>query len=259
MPNKEEWKKESPDENSYRKQLEKQIEDLHKTNEENIRLKNVEKFSAIGRMARSIAHEIRNPLTNISLALEQLNSELPHNDDVNLLVEMISRNTLRINHLIADLIDSTKFAQLSYSHESINNILNEVTDSVRHFAHHKNALIETHFSDSLQELMIDREKIKTAFESLITYAIESVPPNEGNISISTAAENGKCVVTVRDNGTAISEEKIERLFEPHFTHKQGSGMALTQAQNIILNHGGSIYVESEQGKGTVFTVILEFA
>ena len=67
------------------------------------------------------------------------------------------------------------------------------------------------------------------------------------------------MITVQSNGAAISEEKLERLFEPHFTNKQGSGLALTYTQNIILNHGGTIYVESEQGKGTIFTVILDFA
>lgn len=257
MLNKENRKKESPDIDNNQRQLEKKIEELHKLNEENIRLKNLEKFTAIGRMSRAIAHEIRNPLTNISLALEQLNSELPNNDDVNLLVDMISRNTMRINLLISDLIDSTKFVQLSFSHESINDILNEVIDGVMHFAHHKNANIETEFASDLADLMIDREKIKTAFENLLTHAIESVQPNEGNIFISSANENGKCVVTVQNNGTDISGEKLERLFEPHFTNKQGSGLSLTYAQNIILNHGGSIYIESGQGKGTTFTVILE--
>ena len=249
----------STDKSNYAYQLEEQITQLRKTNEENIRLKNVEKFTAIGRMARSIAHEIRNPLTNIGLALEQLNAELPHSEDVTLLVEMIGRNTMRINHLITGLIDSTKFAQLSFSHESIVAVLNEVLDGVKHFANHKNASVQTEFSNALTDLMIDREKIKTAFENLITHAIESVQPNEGVIFISAANENNKCVVTVQNNGTVISEEKLERLFEPDFTHKQSSGMALTLAQNIILNHGGSIYVESKPGKGTSFTVILDFA
>ncbi|MDQ2752089.1 MAG: ATP-binding protein, partial [Bacteroidota bacterium] len=240
-------------------QLEKQIEELHRTNEENIRLKNVEKFAAAGRMARSLAHEIRNPLTNIGLALEQLGSELPQNEDANLLVEMISRNTMRINQLITDLINSTKFAQLVFSKDSIKDILEEVIEGAEHFAANKNIAINTEFAPHLPLLFIDRDKIKTAFENLITHSIEAVQQTEGKIVITTANENNKCVITVQNNGAAISNEKIERLFEPHLTNKQGSGLSLTHTQNIILNHGGSIYVESEQGKGTVFTVILEFA
>ncbi len=247
------------EENKYSRQLNKHIEELYKANEENIRLKNVEKFAAAGRMARSLAHEIRNPLTNIGLALEQLTSELPQNEDTILLVGMINRNTMRINQIITDLINSTKFAQLDFSKESINEILDGVIEQVRHFAENKNAEINEVFANNLPQLFIDREKIKTAFENLVIQAVESVHPNEGKITITTANENNKCVVTVQSNGAAISEEKIERLFEPHLTGKQGSGLALTHTQNIILNHGGSVYVESEQGKGTTFTVILEFA
>ncbi len=260
MAQKEDWDRKTNSSDGYedRHQLEQQIAKLRDTNEETIRLKNVEKFSAIGRMARSIAHEIRNPLTNISLALEQLNAELPQSDDANLLVEMISRNTLRINHLISDLIDSTKFAQLNFSQDSVHDLLNEVIDGLRHFAKHKNAVIEIEFADDIGKLMIDREKLKIAFDNLLTHSIESVQPNEGMIIISTANENNKCVISIQNNGVPISSEKMERLFEPHFTSKQNSGMALTLAQNIILNHGGNIYVESEQGKGTIFTIILDF-
>lgn len=262
MAKKEEQRSDRPnaqDEKNYTGQLEKQIEELRKVNEETIRLKNVEKFAATGRMARAIAHEIRNPLTNISLALEQLSSEVPDSEDANLLVSMISRNTMRINQLITDLLSSTKFAQLSYSSESINAILDGIIKQTKHFADHKNIHVEDDFTSNMPRVMADTEKIKTAFENLITHAIESVYSNEGKILIKTTNENNKCVVTIQSNGAAINEEKIERLFEPQFTGKSGSGLALTLSQNIILNHGGSIYVESEMGKGTTFTVVLEFA
>ena len=261
MAQKEDWNRKINSTNGVEDphQLVQQIAKLREANEETIRLKNVEKFSAIGRMARSLAHEIRNPLTNISLALEQLNAELPQSDDANLLVEMISRNTMRINHLISELIESTKFAQLNFTQESLHDLLTKVIDGVQHFAKHKNAAVEIEFANDLGKMMIDKEKLKIAFENLITHAIESVQPNEGIIVISTTKENEKCVITIQDNGMAVSSEKLERIFEPHFTSKQNSGMALTLAQNIILNHGGNIYVESEPGKGTTFTVILAFA
>ena len=240
-------------------QLEIKIAELRKANEETIRLKNVEKFAATERMVRAIAHEIRNPLTNIGLALEQLTSELPDNEDTNLLVSMISRNAGRIDQLITDLLKSTKFALLSFSSESINAILDEIIEELSHFVRHKNVLIKKEFAEHLPLLMVDNEKIKTAFENLVTYVIESVLPNEGKILITTENKNNKCVITIISNGAAIGKDKIEQLFEPHFTGKSGSGLALTLSQNIILNHGGSLYVESEMGKGVTFTVILDFA
>ncbi len=239
-------------------QLEKKIQELQKANEEIIRLKNVEKFESAGRMARTIAHEIRNPLTNISLALEQLNAELPHNDDVTLLVEMISRNTMRINGLITDLLDSTKFAQLDFSDVFINELLDEAIAQIRHLAKHKHIQIEEHFSNQLPTLLVDSEKIKTAFENLLTHVIESVQSGTGKITIRTENQNNKCVISIHNDGAVMNKEKLDRLFEPRFTDKQGTGLALTHAQNIILNHGGSIYAESEPNKGTTFTIILSF-
>ena len=252
-------KQHSNNEETYSHQLEKQIEELHKDHEELIRQKAVEKFVSVSRMMRTVAHEIRNPLTNIGLALEQLNAEIPQNEDATLLTEMIQRNTTRINTLISELLESTKFAQLNFSDVSINVLLDEVIEHARHFAVHKNVRIEEDFAEPLPKLLLDTEKMKTAFESLLTNCIESVQPSEGKILITTASENRKCVITIKHNGAAIPTDKLERLFEPYFLSKGSAGLVLTQTQNTILNHGGSIYVESEQGKGTTFIIVLEFA
>lgn len=242
----------------HRRQLEKQIEELHKEHEECIKQNAVEKFSSVSRIMRTVAHEIRNPLTNIGLALEQLNSEITGSPDASLLTEMIQRNTTRINTLINELLESTRFAQLDYTSVSINELLDDVLERVRNFARHKNVPIDEDFTEPLPKLLLDADKIKTAFENLLTNSIESVQPTEGKIFISTANENHKCVVTIRHNGSAIPADKLERMFEPYFLSKGSTGLVLTQTQNIILNHGGSIYIESEPGKGTTFTVILGF-
>ena len=93
---------------AFREQLEIRVDELAALNLELIELRNMEKFAVTGRISRTIAHEVRNPLTNINLATEQLRSEVPPGDDVNLLFEMISRNSNRINQLISDLLNSTQ-------------------------------------------------------------------------------------------------------------------------------------------------------
>ncbi len=248
------------DKKLYCRELEKQIESLRRANVETIRLKNVEKFAAAGRMARTIAHEVRNPLTNISLALEQLNAEMPHNDETSLLIDMINRNTMRINQMITDLLNSTKFAQLSFSQTSIGEVMSQVLISVKHLAEQKGVSLIDNAHQRLPALMLDADKIASAFENIINYMMESVSPPGNKITIVTSVENEKCMVTFRDNGPGLSEEKVQRLFEPYFSAAvKGSGLALTHAQNIILNHGGDISVESEHGKGTCFIVVLPFA
>ncbi len=92
----------------FRNQLEQRLEELAKLNLELIELRNIEKFAVTGRISRTIAHEVRNPLTNINLAVEHLKSEVEETEDINMLFEMIMRNTDRINQLISNLLNSTR-------------------------------------------------------------------------------------------------------------------------------------------------------
>ncbi len=246
------------DENLYCRALEQEVEKLQHMNEEMVRLNNIEKFAAAGHMARTIAHEVRNPLTNISLALEQLNAEMQHNDETALLIDMINRNTLRINQMITDLLNSTKFAQLSFTRASLQEVLQNAVSNTHTYAHQKGASVIGEYADDIPPLMIDTEKLVVAFENVLLHAIESVKQDEGFIRINALLQNDKCLITISDNGTGLSEDKIQRLFEPYFASKlKGSELALTYAQNVILNHGGNIYAESEPGKGTAFTIVLQ--
>ena len=85
-------------------------------------------------------------------------------------------------------------------------------------------------------------------------------PGKGVLTLETKAENGKCIVIISDNGFGMDAETLSKLFEPYFTSKEkGNGLGLTNTQNIILNHRGTIKVESEVGKGTSFIITLDFA
>lgn len=244
---------------AYRVQLEERIEELRETNEEIKRLRSIEKFAATGRIARTIAHEVRNPLTNIGLATEQLHEEIPYNEETELLIRMIDRNTMRINQLITDLLNSTKFAQLIFTKTSVNHILNEALELAKDRLELKGIKVAKHFEQNLPEVCVDAEKIKIAFLNLIVNAIEAMEDNQGVLTLTTLNDKNKCIVRIRDNGSGITEEYIHRLFEPYFTSKmKGSGLGLTNTQNIILNHKGIIYAESEPGKGSTFTVELDF-
>jgi signal transduction histidine kinase len=109
-------------------------------------------------------------------------------------------------------------------------------------------------------VMVDRDKIKVAFLNLILNAVEAMEGKEGVLTLTTRRENNKCYISITDNGVGMDEETVQSLFEPFFTKKpKGNGLGLTNTQNIILNHKGSIYVNSEPGKGTSFIVYLDLA
>ena len=239
---------------AYRKQLELRIEELAALNLELIELRNIEKFAATGRISRTIAHEVRNPLTNINLATEQLHNEVPANEDVSLLLQMISRNSNRINQLINDLLDSTKTSELQYTNTSINNVLNESLELATDRIDLKHIKVIKNFEKDIYPVLIDQEKIKIAFLNIIVNAIEAMD-DYGTLSLFTESKSQLCMVKISDTGRGLAKEDLARLFEPYFTTKEkGKGLGLTNTQNIILAHDAHINVESEPGKGTSFTI-----
>jgi signal transduction histidine kinase len=243
----------------YQEQLRQRILELRNVNRELLQMRSQEKFAATGRIARTIAHEVRNPLTNINLAMEQLKGEDGLADDSAILFEMIQRNSNRINQLITDLLNSTKFAELTYGKTSINTLLDEALQLADDRIKLYNITVEKQYSIDMCEVAVDKEKIKIAFLNIIVNAIEAMEPGKGLLKLVTKSERNKCMVEIADNGTGMDQESMGRLFEPYFTSKsKGNGLGLTNTQNIILNHKGTIQAESEPGRGTTFIICLDF-
>ncbi|MDB5229894.1 MAG: hypothetical protein JWN76_699 [Chitinophagaceae bacterium] len=241
----------------YAEELERQVEELAKTNKELSELRSMEKFTATGRIARTIAHEVRNPLTNINLAADQMRNLAAENSDSEILVNMIMRNSTRINQLVSDLLNSTKFLELHYQNESVHKVLDATLEMAADRIELQNIKVEKTYSDDC-EVMMDIEKIKIAFLNIIVNAIEAMESGKGILKIHTTSTASSCIVTIADNGTGMDQESINKLFEPYFTSKsKGSGLGLTNTHNIIYTHKGTIDVESTKGVGTTFIVSLK--
>jgi signal transduction histidine kinase len=245
----------------YQEQMKERIVELDKANKELIRIRSIEKFAASGRIARTIAHEIRNPLTNINLATDQLKVDLEgKNGNTTVILELIDRNSLRIDRLVTGLLNSTKFADLARTRVSVNQLLDEVLEMAKERIRVNNIVVSKNYTNDICDISVDREKIKIAFLNIVVNAIEAMEPGKGILQLRTTNKDGKCMVIIRDNGPGIDTDTLSKLFEPYFTSKpQNAGLGLTHTQNIILNHDGSINTESEPGKGTSFTISLDFA
>ena len=245
---------------AYEKELEGNIQKLENINIELKELRANEKFAATGRVARTIAHEVRNPLTNISLANEQLKETEIYDPESNLLIEMISRNTIRINQLVSDLLNATRFIQLDMSRVDIREILEDSLAMANDRLSLRDVKLVRDYSPEDCFVMADSQKVKVAFLNIILNAIEAMEGKKGVLTLTTRKQDDKCQVTISDNGMGMDEETLLSLFEPFFTKKpKGNGMGLTNTQNIILNHKGRIFVKSEPGKGTDFIVYLDLA
>ena len=242
---------------AYSQELEARVNELKKVNGELEELKSIEKFASTGRIARTIAHEVRNPLTNISLAAEQLKETSGGNEDSDQLLGMISRNVNRINQLVSDLLTATKSQQLEFTSVNINDLVDEALDLARDRIELNRIRVEKHYDKSICQLSVDIEKIKLSFLNIIVNAIEAMEKDKGVLTITTYNAGSKCIIDFGDNGMGMDPDTVQKLFDPYFTSKtNGNGLGLTNTQNIILSHKGNIHVRSFKGKGSNFIVTL---
>jgi signal transduction histidine kinase len=218
---------------------------------------NLKKFSSTGRIARLLAHEVKNPLTTIVLSADQLQMELPEEvlKESGDLIEVIQRNCERINQLVTQLLESTRFSELKISSQPINNLVDQALAIVKDRIEMKGITIIKEYQHEYCAIEVDPEQIKMALINLIVNSVEAISHNHGSIKLSTAVKGDFCEIEIEDNGTGISKENMERLFEPFFTSKSsGTGLGLTNTQKIILSHSGSIRVKSEVGRGSTFII-----
>lgn len=243
----------------FREQLENRVKQLADLNAELLELRSLEKYSVTGRIARTIAHEVRNPLTNINLATEQLRSEITSNDSIEMLFNMIVRNSERINQLVSDLLNSTRVSELHFEEISINEVIDRSLLLAKDRIELNQIRVIRDYEADICKVSVDIEKITIAFLNIIVNAIEAMGEN-GILNISTAAINNRCVAKISDNGKGMGKSEMDRLFEAYFTTKEkGNGLGLANSQNIILGHSGSILADSKPGKGTTFTITFQFA
>jgi PAS domain S-box-containing protein len=237
------------------------IKDITSLKETEKELRNTEKLAISGTMARTIAHEIRNPLTNIILALRQLSKKIENGkpDEAGAFIEMAHKNSVHINLLIEELLQSSNPADFSFEKNSLNEIVEAAIEYCKDRIHLKKVNLRTELADNLQPIKADFNQLKRAFVNIITNAVEATYNTENAaLTIKTYSENGRNVALFNDNGCGIEPEKIDRMFEPFVTGKtHGMGLGLTTVQNVIRKHNAHINIESEQGIGTTFMFTFE--
>lgn len=213
-----------------------------------------EKLAAAGRLVRTIAHEVRNPLNNITLSVEQMQQDIK-DESMQLYMNIIMRNGKRISDLISELLNTSRPSENTLEKQTLQNILDDVIAASIDRLTLKRIKLQLSYPNHVQEIMADREKLKLALLNVVINAIEAMEEQVGQLSISLQNYDGKVVLIISDNGCGISEENISRLFEPYFTQKRnGVGLGLTFTLNILQAHKAGIEVTSVAGKGTTFTI-----
>ncbi|WP_431216779.1 ATP-binding protein [Puia sp. P3] len=219
----------------------------------------IEKLRGTATLLRTLAHEVRNPLTNINLSVEQLKPEL-NSEDANIYLEIIARNCGRIDSLISELLELSRPAEISLQKTDLQDIINSTLAEASDRIALKNIRLDLAYPGQPAFVMADRDKLKIAFLNILINAVEAVPAQSGVITISIRDESPNFRVFINDNGGGIPEENISRIFEPYFTSKtNGFGLGLAATWNILQSHRAGIDVNSQVGEGTSFMLTFEQA
>ena len=217
----------------------------------------VEKLGAANRLVRALAHEVRNPLNNINLSIEQLSQEST-TESGSVYMDIISRNSKRINDLISELLRSSSLTPENIREKkSLQIILDEAIATIIDRITLKKVNWRVIYPNEPAYVMADPLKLQIAFANIIINAIEAMKEEKGELDISVTSQNGHHLVSIKDNGTGISQENLPHLFEPYFTFKRnGLGLGLATTLSIIQSHKASIDVQTGLNEGSNF--ILRF-
>ena len=215
-----------------------------------------ERLAFTGRIAASIAHEIRNPLGNVSMAVQQLKEAFVEDSPWTKHIEVIIRNTNRINFLITELLNCARPPKLNIQPHDIREILESTLDSIKAKIASQRIEVSKRFNSKTPLINVDKEQIERVFSNVMLNAVESML-HGGKMTVTTEIEGGFLVVKIRDTGEGIPEEDIIRIFDPFFSTKpSGVGLGLATTYGIVVSHGGTIGVESEPNGGTLFVISL---
>lgn len=218
-----------------------------------------EKLAAAGRLVRTLAHEVRNPLNNITLSVEQLAQE-EISEGSQLYLNIIQRNSKRISSLISELLNTSRPTDVILEEAILQTIADDVISAAVDRITLKHIALHVSFPEEPVRILADKDKLKLALQNIVINAIEAMEDGHGRLSISIHLLTTSVVLNINDNGCGISEEDIARLFEPYFTQKRnGMGLGLAFTLNILQSHKATVDVNSKVGQGTTFTLTFPLA
>jgi len=217
-----------------------------------------DRIALTGQISRTVAHEVRNPLTNIQLAAEQLHYEVEElEEEVRPFFDIIDRNVKRIGTLINGMLESSKKRELNLVpcafEDIVGNSLREVSDRLEL----KRVKSSMHIAPDLPEVHADLELLIMAVTNIAINAVEAMEEDEGLLRMDAYQAGDDVLLTIADNGKGIPPENLARLFEPFYSGRPGGlGLGLTATRNILNSHQVRMEVRSNPGEGTTF--ILRF-
>ena len=212
-----------------------------------------ERLAAIGRIAAQITHEIRNPLSSISLNAEELGERAPAARE---LCDAIVREVDRLTAITEEYLRFARLPKPSMQRSDLNDLVRDLLEFVRPELVAAGVSVEQRLSPGLPRVLADVAQLRQLLLNLVRNAREAMPGG-GSLKVSTRGGEGSVQIEVRDTGPGIDPARLQRIFDPFFTTKErGTGLGLAMAQEIAQEHGGQLTCDSTVGSGTTFVLRL---
>jgi len=243
------------------------LRDVTEKRIQELQLMQAEKMSSIGVLAAGVAHEINNPLNSVAGYAEALLRRFrdvpgltsdPRLEEFQGYLNVIIREVYRCKGVIDGLLSFSRKSDGTIASVDVNGLLNEVFELLRHKSRYDKVEICLDLCSDLPAVKGDAAALRQVFLNLVLNAVQAID-GPGLVEVSTETEMNEVVVKVRDTGSGIAPESLGQIWNPFFTTKsvgQGLGLGLAVTYNIVKRHSGEVQVETEVGKGTLFSVRL---
>ncbi len=223
------------------------------------------KLKAVGTLTAGVAHELNNPINNIILTASMLHEdfkELSDEECLELVNDLVVESE-RAQKIVRNLLDFARESEAELESHSVQGIIEETLRLASNQIKLAKVKVEGEMEENLPEIYGDRQQLVQVFLNLVLNALDAMPDGGVlRIKIFNTKDRESVAVTFEDTGVGIPKQHLRDIFDPFFTSKKaakGTGLGLSVSLGIIQRHGGDIRVESEVGKGTVFTVVLPVA
>jgi signal transduction histidine kinase len=213
-----------------------------------------EKLTSIGLLAAGVAHEVNTPLAVISSYSQMLRKQIPPGDSGFKLLEKITAQTFRASEIVNNLLSFSRMNAAEFSTVNIHKVINDTLSLLEHPLKTSRVRVNANLLAEAPTVTGNAGKLQQVFLNLFLNARDAMPDG-GALDVRTAIVDGRIEIVVTDSGAGISREHIKKIYDPFFTTKtagKGTGLGLSVSYGIVQEHGGSISVESNVGRGTSF-------
>jgi len=232
------------------------IEDLTERVQMRQRMERMERLASLGRLSAGIAHEVRNPLTGISLLLDELHDRLLGQEADQQLIRRALQEIERLEDLVGELLNFSSVNQGEMTAGDVGKVVDDLLFLLKKQFEKQGIALKADIGKNLPPVAFDANKLKQALLNLLTNAMDSMPDG-GDLRVTVGAGDGGVRITIHDSGEGMTAEQMRLIFEPFYTSKSGgTGLGLAITHNIISEHGGRIDVQSRPGQGSAFRIWL---